>query len=158
MPVGVSIASTRTRLSAYLNLQNELRIQTERLMRKRESLGDVRSPGTDPGRSCRATGDEAMCRRIEEVEELEERVAHLLAAARTEGDILDRAISSLRVQDQREVLTMRYLDGMEWDDVVFCKHGGEVDFLAREEDYRQAVYSLHSRALASLSCVLSRVA
>lgn len=156
--MAASITGTRNRLSAYLNLKEELRIQSERLARKRETLGDVGSPSMESARVGRTTGDEAMCRRVAEMEELAQRVDHLEAAAKTEGDILERAICSLRVPEQREVLILRYLDGMDWDAVVFAKYGGRTDYLTREEDYRQSVYSLHNRACASLACAIARVA
>lgn len=156
--MAASIAGTRNRLSSYLNLKEELRIQTERLQRKRETIGDVQSPSMEQGHGFRATGDESMCRRVAEIDELAERVGHLEAAAKTEGDILERAVSALRVAEQREVLILRYIDGMDWDSVVFCKYGGRTDYLAREEEYRQSVYSLHNRAVASLAAAIARVA
>lgn len=156
--MAASISGTRNRLSAFLNLKEELRIQADRLTRKRESMGDVASPTMEHGRSFRAAGDEAMCRRVAEIDEIAERVEHLEAAAKTEGDILERAMSSLRVAEQREVLILRYIDGMDWDSVVFCKYGGRTDYLAREEEYRQSVYSLHNRAIASLATAIARVA
>ena len=156
--MAASISGTRNRLSAFLNLKEELRIQTDRLSRKRESMGDVASPTMEHGHSSRATGDEAMCRRVAEIDDIAERVEHLEAAAKTEGDILERAMSSLRVAEQREVLILRYIDGMDWDSVVFCKYGGRTDYLAREEEYRQSVYSLHNRAIASLATAIARVA
>ena len=121
-------------------------------------MGDIAAQTLGVSRSSASAGDDAVCGMVSSLEELAAKVSHLQAAVKTEGDILDRAISALRVAEQREILIMRYLDGMDWEDVVFCKYGGQADFIPREEDYRQAAYSLHNRAVAALSCAIARVA
>jgi len=57
---------------------------------------------------------------------------------------------------QLQILEMRWLASMEWDDITTAMHGKKEDFLKKFEYYKNRVFKLHGRGLDAIGAALDR--
>lgn len=50
----------------------------------------------------------------------------------------------------RQIMNLRYMDGMEWTEIAYMVFGKKSDYLEREDKYMKKAYNIHSRALHAL--------
>lgn len=51
----------------------------------------------------------------------------------------------------RIILQLRYLDGMDWNDISFSVFGRQADFLSKEDSYLRRTYKYHQTAVETLA-------
>ena len=132
---------TKERLNRYLSLKREIAGQRERLARL---ASDLLSPAlSTPNISgIRATGytRNPLADGVEAKLTLEECIRANVAWLLAETEEIERAVGRLECPVEREIVRMRYIDGLGWDKVA--------DKAGYEE--RQC-YRIHNKALAKLA-------
>ncbi len=130
---------TKEQLKRYRDLKLELVNQTERLERLRASLvscgASVLSDEPKSGGSGANKLPDGISNLIELEAAYQEQVDRLNAATVR----IEQAIQKLAEPYEREVLRLRYIDGLKWHDIQYAVHYE-----------RTEVFRLHSRAIASL--------
>ena len=84
-----------------------------------------------------------------EAEATEAQVA--ATSARREISAAIRQIHGPRWADRREILRLRYLNCMKWEDCAERMFGDSQDFWDRQDAYLRRAYKLHSQALEALA-------
>lgn len=91
---------------------------------------------------------------IAELEELELEATEAQQEATAARREIAGAIKQLhgpRWADRREVLRLRYLDGLRWEDVTERLFGDSQDFWDRQDVFLRRSFKLHSQALEELA-------
>lgn len=79
----------------------------------------------------------------EDIKELRTKETEQAAAIE---DVLKRMDSDSEVQ----IIRMRYMDALSWNEIVKIKYGKKQDFEERKDTYTRRVFSEHSRALSKM--------
>lgn len=145
-------------LKRWLHRYQELQEDANRIFDRLEDLrGRVEAARTSPpdGLPHGSRGDAdrigADLSRLEELELEAAEAQQEATAARREIAGAIRKISGPRWADRREVLRLRYLDCLRWEDCAEKMFGDSQDFWDRQEIYLRRCYKLHGEGLAELS-------
>ena len=129
--------SVKDFLSSYQALKAEIRELEERLARLREQSFSPRSPvlsGMPGKKETRDLSDEVAC-----LMELEQSYRRAILKARVRCARIEHVILTLSSPRQKQILRVRYIDGLSWDEV-------SSRFLISES----LTYSLHKKAISEL--------
>ena len=106
------------------------------LMEEEESdLDDLSDLEDEPEGT--ANGKEAYLKRVQVLDDLYQKHKEVYPKLQ---ERIRRKISGLKVEREQQVLTLRYLDLLEWDDVAY-----------RMDGTKDAVWGVHKRALKHFS-------
>lgn len=145
----------KLRLEGYSDMLAELKIQSERLRRKIEELGDIRGIDYSKGNVCAPPGN-PVASEILAVERLAEEVDDIAEREHDEHEALERMVSRIGNVEQRAVIRMKYFDGMGWDDIASFFYGERADFETYRSDYIHILHKTHTRAVASMARMARR--
>lgn len=76
------------------------------------------------------------------------------AEAYREIDATIQQISGKHAAERKFILQCRYLDRMDWPDVIFLLFGEKDDFGDREDSYGRRAYDIHKAALQDIGTIL----
>ena len=154
-----TIEETRAWLSRYL--ENE-----ELLDRLLERIAALRSHLEAPGSATISempygggyAGDK-IGHTLGKIEVLEAEAQELLAISRSLYREINQAISQLRGTakgwpHRKVVLEMRYLDRLEWSEIIEVLWSGKDDFTDRYDSYNRRTFRLHSEALEAMANIV----
>ena len=88
---------------------------------------------------------------LEDLEQEAREVQQEATASRREVEAAIRKISGRRWADRREVLRLRYLDGLRWEDAAERLFGDESTFWDKPELFLRRTFKLHRSALEALA-------
>lgn len=148
-------------LKAWLRRYGELQTDASRLYdRAGELRGRIQSartanldglPHAQSGDNDRIGADIA---RLEELEREAAEAQQEATAARRELETAIRRITGPRWADRREVLRLRYLDGLRWEDASEKLYGDDPNFWDKPEAFLRRTFKLHGKALEELSKIV----
>lgn len=141
---------TKERLRRYTNLIREIDNQIERLELMEEKLTAPASPKLDGMPRTGASTFDRMALEIAKKEELERGIKRLIQKERDEAADIQEAVKLLRNPDERQVILMRYIDGLQWPEICEALFGQEKDFEERADVLMRKTFRIHGRALANL--------
>lgn len=140
-------------LQQYAALRKKLADQEERLEALRETaygLSSVIYDGMPRGTPSASSHQERTIIRLEELEERKKATATEEAKAYNRlSDLLDAL-----PPDEELVLTMRYLDGHNWNTINRALYGNLDEFDEYEEKYKKRTFRIHSEALRLLEALI----
>lgn len=110
--------------------------------------GMPRSPGFEGDRLGEVIGIADVIER--QVAEKEAQAAE----AYREIDATIQQISGKHATERKFILQCRYLDRMDWPDVIFLLFGEKDDFGDREDSYGRRAYNIHKAALQDIGTIL----
>ena len=89
--------------------------------------------------------------RLEELEQEAQEAQQEATAARREIEAAIRKISGRGWADRREVLRLRYIDGLKWEDAAERLFGDDPKFWDRQDVFLRRAFKLHRAALEALA-------
>lgn len=110
--------------------------------------GMPRSPGFEGDRLGEVIGIADVIER--QVAEKEAQAAE----AYREIDATIQQISGKHATERKFILQCRYLDRMDWPDVIFLLFGDKDDFGDREDSFTRRAYNIHKAALQDIGTIL----
>lgn len=110
--------------------------------------GMPRSPGFEGDRLGEVIGIADVIER-----QVAEKEAQAVEAYR-EIDATIQQISGKHATERKFILQCRYLDRMDWPDVIFLLFGEKDDFGDREDSYGRRAYNIHKAALQDIGTIL----
>lgn len=144
-------------LKAWLWRYQELQRDVDRLWDRLEDLrGRVESartahldglPHGSRGDADRIGGDLA---RLEDLEKEAREVQQEAMASRREIEAAIKKVTGPRWADRREVLRLRYVDGLRWQDAAERLFGDESTYWDKPELFLRRTFKLHRSALETL--------
>lgn len=145
-------------LKAWLHRYGELQRDADRIydrlvdLRSRsESARTAHLDGLPHGSRGDADRIGGIVGELEEVESEAREAQEAATAARREITAAIRKISGRRWADRREVLRLRYLDGLRWEDAAERLFGDESTFWDKPELFLRRTFKLHRSALEALA-------
>lgn len=148
-------------LKAWLRRYGELQTDASRLFDRvdelRSRIQSARAPNLDGLPHGQGGDNDRLGSDLAHLEELEREAAEAqqeATAARSETRAAIRQITGPRWADRREVLRLRYLDLLRWEDVAEKLFGDEADFWDRPETFLRRTFKLHNVALEEISKVV----
>lgn len=148
-------------LKQWLRRFGELQLDADRLFDRADELrsraesakisglgGMPRSQSYDSDR----TG--ALLAQIEEAEAEAIAAQEAATAARREVETEIRKINGPRWADRREVLRLRYLDGLRWEDAAEKFFGDDPAFWDKQELFVRRIFKIHRAALQELTKIV----
>lgn len=112
--------------------------------------GMPRSPGFEGDRLGEVIGIADVIER--QVAEKEAQAAE----AYREIDATIQQISGKHATERKFILQCRYLDRMDWPDVIFLLFGDKDDFGDREDSFTRRAYNIHKEALQDIRTILDK--
>ena len=88
---------------------------------------------------------------MEDLEQEAREAQEAATAARREITAAIRKISGRRWADRREVLRLRYLDSLRWEDAAERLFGDDPKFWDRQDVFLRRAFKLHRAALEALA-------
>lgn len=146
-------------LSRYADAAREVALLRARADAIRDRVASPSSPTLDgPPRSPGLEGD-----RLGEVigiadvieRQVAEKEAQAVEAYR-EIDATIQQISGKHATERKFILQCRYLDRMDWPDVIFLLFGDKDDFGDREDSFTRRAYNIHKEALQDIGTILDK--
>ena len=64
--------------------------------------------------------------------------------------LVDHRAEIRNADEMIQLMKMRYLERMEWEDVCFRLYGDNRDYAARHRSYRRKLFRLHDQACAAI--------
>lgn len=110
--------------------------------------GLPRSPGFEGDRLGEVIGIADVIER-----QVAEKEAQAVEAYR-EIDATIQQISGKHATERKFILQCRYLDRMDWPDVIFLLFGDKGDFGDREDSFTRRAYNIHKAALQDIGTIL----
>ena len=89
--------------------------------------------------------------RLEDLEQEAREVQQEATASRREIEVAIRKISGRGWADRREVLRLRYIDGLKWEDAAERLFGDDPQFWDRQDVFLRREFKLHRAALEALA-------
>lgn len=146
-----NVDAVRERLNQYLNTEEELDNQIERLERLESKMKGISAQVlTGMPRSPSASTDR-MADMLGWKEELEQSIKETVSQQSQERNEIEAILTHIEKPDERAVIRMRYLDRMEWKEVLDMMFGGKADFLEKEETYERRMYRVRNSAMLSMA-------
>lgn len=112
--------------------------------------GMPRSPGFEGDRLGEVIGIADVIER-----QVAEKEAQAVEAYR-EIDATIQQISGKHATERKFILQCRYLDRMDWPDVIFLLFGDKDDFGDREDSFTRRAYNIHKEALQDIGTILDK--
>lgn len=133
----------------YIDMQI---VRIDRIEMKLKSIGSPSLSGMprDPSPSQSRMAD-LVCSKID----LENEVVDSLVELKRKREDIKNITAKLRHSEERALILMRYIDGLDWDEVLDALFGGKEDFIDKEEAYNRRMYKIHGSALQNMSRILS---
>ena len=85
------------------------------------------------------------------MEALEAKIAAKTASQESCRRSIQTAVNSLRRENAREIIRLRYLNGKEWAEIMRILYQREPDFLQKQSKYRRKMFRQHEGALKEMS-------
>ena len=148
----------RERLKSWLHRYQELQSDAARLLDRLDELRNrIQSARTThiDGLPHGSGGDVdrigGIVAQLEEVEEEAREAQEAATAARREIETAIRKITGRGWADRREVLRLRYIDGLRWEDATERLFGDDPKFWDRQDVFLRRAFKLHRAALEALA-------
>lgn len=145
-------------IKAWLRRYGELQRDAGRLWDRagelRGRISVARSTNLDGmprGSSVDADRIGADLSRLEELEQEAREAQQEATAARRKIEAEIKKITGPRWADRREVLRLRYIDGLKWEDAAERLFGDDPQFWDRQDVFLRRAFKLHRAALEALA-------
>ena len=132
----MSKSEFKTRLTRYINLLAEIKIEE----RRAEAFPPVEKTESITQRRARAS--------------IQDTLGQLLEQENQEYEALVKIINALPQVEQRQVLLARYMDGQSWPKIAQVIFGTRKDFQEKIQSYERRTYRIHGNALANANKIL----
>ncbi len=141
---------TKDRLQSYGRLSQEIDNQIERLAIMEERITSPKSSNLTgmprSGNSCLDRMAIAMAKK----EELEQLIKHLIEKEKAEAKEIGEAAELLENLNERNVILMRYIDGLSWNEISEALFSRQKDYNKREDTFLRRTFKIHGSALEKL--------
>lgn len=140
---------TKERLKRYIRLRQEIENQLERLGRMAasiESPGSMKMDGMPHSNFAVDRMAIAVSRKIE----LEDTIKAGLQKEYEEVKELEAGVQLLEEPNERQVIRLRYFDGLTWMEICEALYGKKKDYADRIETYERRTYKIHGAALVHI--------
>ncbi len=145
-------------LKAWLRRYQELQHDADRLWNRVDELRDritttrtAQLTGMPHGNSVDADRIGGDLARLEDLEREAAEVQQEATAARREIEGVIRQIHGPHWADRREIMRLRYIDGLKWEDCAEKMFGDNPRFWDSPEAFRRRTFKIHSKTLEELS-------
>lgn len=143
----------RTITKAYLirhrNNRLELADEKARLNEINENKGGLTSPQITGMPHGSGTSD-PVCDEAINATDLQAYVYELSGMIEEENCFIEKHIRRLDEPKQKQVIRLRYISCMDWDDVLFNMFGDNRNFIDNYDSYKRRMFALHRKAIDNL--------
>ncbi|MCD8201056.1 MAG: hypothetical protein LUD47_03205 [Clostridia bacterium] len=144
----------RKRLDAFRGLRFEIENVDEKFQRVCNRMYTVGCPDLSGMPKSSSPGNDKLINIISRRDDLLTRLNELKAKQRSEREAITKAIGKLKSEDEKLVMTMRYLEYKNWTVINMKFYGDKEDFTEKERSYMARVYRMRDKALDKLSDIL----
>lgn len=138
-------------LRAYVRCEAEIDDLLEKLRTLRASVTSISAQEiTDMPKAASAAKD-TLAEYMVRVEELERRINEKIAAHQLGKKAIEGVLEKMESPKQRRIIKFRYLDGLEWSDVIYQCYHDKKDYTEKIKAYSKRVYRDHDRALLEMA-------
>lgn len=141
---------TKERLQSYASLIREIDNQIERLELMEEKMTAPISPRLDGMPRSGSSTFDRMTMELARKEELEKGIKRLIQKERDEAADIQEATKLLKKADERQVILLRYVDGLQWPEICEALYGQEKDYEERAEALMKKTFRVHGFALKNI--------
>lgn len=151
MPNTIDTELVKSWLKRYRDRQVEYELQKERLERLICMAENVGSPKlTDMPRAPSPSMDK-MSSYVQMKTELMENIGGILEYSKKTRGQIEAVLRFVKRAEERMIIRYRYVDGMEWKDIVdtlFCE---KEDLIDKWESYEKLTYGFHGKAISDMA-------
>lgn len=140
---------TKERLKRYIRIRQEVENQLERLERMEATLCSPSSTNLS-GMPHGSFAVDRMAIAVSRKIELEETIKAGLEKECQEVKELEEGVQLLEEPNERQVIRMRYFDGLTWLEICEALFGKKKDYSERAETYERRTYKIHGTALVHI--------
>ena len=141
---------TQDRLQRYANLLQEIDNQIERLEIMEEKLGSPASSNLTGMPKSGSSCFDRMAMAIAKKDELEQRIKRLIQKERQEAKEIEETVELLEDMNEKDVILMRYVDGLQWTEICDALFRKEKDYNKRIDTFMRKTFKIHTKALKKL--------
>lgn len=150
----IDVGRIKKLLNDYLEDENEIEKQNERLERINTKLYTVGSPELSTMPKSPTPCEDNVTDLIAKKEVLASKIKELVRKHEEDRRYIEVMIWKLKSSDERAIIQMRYLDKENWQDINFIFFGGKNDYLEKESSYLRRIYYIHGDALCNLQRIM----
>ena len=144
----------KRRLQDYAERWRDFENENERYIRLYQAAHSPKSPSFE-AMPMGTPAKDRMSNQVAELVEMEKELKNEMEVIIEEKNQLQRLIKKLKKADERAVIRMKYLEGMDWADIAAALYHKQKDYKVAERTYLDKAYKLHGAALLSLTIALN---
>ena len=141
---------TKERLKRYIRIRQEVENQLDRLERMELTLYSPSSSNMDGMPRSGSAAVDRMAIAVSRKIELEEIIKTGLVKECKEIKELEEGVQLLEEPNERQVIRLRYFDGLTWLEICEALFGKKKDYSERAETYERRTYKIHGTALVHI--------
>lgn len=149
------VAAIKKRLWEFRESQYDIDIQVERSERLEEKMRSLRSPVLSDMPKTPGVASDRIADMVAQKDSLDRKIREMVERQSDERRWIESVLRKLPKADERNVITLRYIDQENWDMISKMLYGAKEDFEEREDSYLRRTTKLHGRALQHMSVVVS---
>ena len=147
----------KAELQAYTETLRKIAGLEKRIANFRETMDNpTSSVWSDMPRTQNTSGISRQERAIIRLEEMQEKLAALVAQEAEQYNRIDRALAKLPA-DAELLLSLRYIDQMKWAAITEELFGFEEDYFDNQEKYQKRAFRIHGEALVNMEKVYDEI-
>lgn len=154
MAENLDIGIVREWLGRYREIQIENDYQRERLERMICAAENVGSPKMSDMPRAPSPSMDKMSDYVQRKNELMEQIGEIFEKSKTMRAQIEAILAFIVGAEEKMVVRYRYIDAMEWKDIVDVLYCEKEDLLVKWDNYQKAAFTQHRKAVEDMTKVI----
>lgn len=138
-------------LRAYARNEEEINDLLEKLRTLKASATSIGAQEITDMPKAASVARDTLAEYMVRVDELEREIREKIEIHKSSRQAIENVLKKMESQKQQRIIRYRYIEGMEWSDVIYQCYRDKKDYTEKVRAYSKRVYRDHDRALLEMA-------
>lgn len=138
-------------LRAYVRNEEEIDDLLEKLRTIKASATSIGAQEITDMPKAASVARDTLAEYMVRVDELERQIREKIEIHKSSRRAIENVLKKMESQKQQRIIRYRYIEGMEWGDVIYQCYHDKKDYTEKVRAYSKRVYRDHDRALLEMA-------